>query len=56
MVMQIKLIVVVVNLSLFSIPPLFAKSGKSIVCVFSPPLVTSKGGSFEPLEPPLLRA
>ena len=42
------------NLSLFSIPPLFAKSLKSTVCVFSPPLLTSKGSSFEPLEPPLL--
>ena len=29
---------------------------KSTDCVFSPPLLTSKGGSFEPLEPPLLRA
>ena len=27
-----------------------------IVCFFSPPLLTYKGGSFEPLEPPLLRA
>ena len=41
---------------MFSIPPLFAKSWKSTVCVFSPSLLTSKGGSFEPLEPPLLRA
>ena len=40
------------KLTLFSIPPLFAKSWKSTVCVFSPLLLTSKGGSFEPLEPP----
>ena len=36
--------------------PLAAKSWKSTVCDFSPPLLISKGGSFEPLEPLLLRA
>ena len=32
------------------------RSLECIVCFFSPPLLTYKGGSFEPLEPPLLRA
>lgn len=29
---------------------------KHLVCVFRPQLLTFKGGSFKPLEPPLLRA
>ena len=38
--------------SLFSIPPLFAKSWKLTACVFSTPSLTCKGGSFEPLGTP----